>query len=49
MCHRNADAVNKVFEAKQYSSTAFLDSSRALDKVWYNVLLYKVRDLLPSL
>jgi hypothetical protein len=42
--------VNKIHEAietKEYCSAAFLDISKAFDKVWHTGLLYKLQQFLP--
>jgi hypothetical protein len=39
--------INEALENKQYCSAAFLDSSRAFNKVWHTGLLYKLRLSLP--
>lgn len=45
-CHRIVDYIRKSFEDKQYCVGAFLDVTKAFDKVWHLGLLYKLRGLL---
>jgi hypothetical protein len=47
-CHRLTDIINKASDDRQYCSAVFLDVSQAFDKVWYQGLLLKIKQTLPS-
>jgi hypothetical protein len=47
-CHRITDIINKAFEVHKYCSAVFLDVSQAFDKVWYQGLLFKIKQTLPT-
>jgi hypothetical protein len=42
--HRVADKIRKYLVVKRYCSAAFLDISKAFDKVWHKGLLIKLKD-----
>jgi len=44
--HRVVDAVSFALEKKRYCTCAFLDVSQALDRVWHEGLLYKLKQFL---
>jgi hypothetical protein len=45
--HRVFQRIQEALETKQYCSAASLDISKAFDKVWHTVLLYKLQHPLP--
>jgi hypothetical protein len=45
--HRIVHKINETLETKQYYSAAFLDISKAFDRVWHTWLLHKLRQFLP--
>jgi hypothetical protein len=42
---RITNVINKALESNKYCTAAFLDISQAFDKVWHEVLLYKIKTL----
>jgi hypothetical protein len=46
--HRITDVTNKAFKEQKYCSAVFLDVSQAFDKVWYQGLLFKIKQTLPT-
>lgn len=46
--HRITNKITSALETKKYCSAAFLDISRAFDKVWHDGLLYKIQQNLPE-
>ena len=46
-CHRLTDIINKALDDQQCCSAVFLDVSQALDKVWHQGLLLKIKQTLP--
>lgn len=46
--HRVVNTIIKAFEDKSYCESAFLDVSKAFDKVWHEGLLYKLKTQLPT-
>lgn len=41
--------INKSFEEKHYCAVVFLGVSQVFDKVWHEILLYKLKMNLPEL
>jgi hypothetical protein len=46
-CHRIVDVINKAIENRQYCTAAFLDVTKAFDRVWHKGLLVKIKRTLP--
>jgi hypothetical protein len=46
-CHRLTDIINKALENHQYCTAAFLNVSKAFDKVWHPGILLKIKQTLP--
>jgi RNase P subunit RPR2 len=46
-CHRIVDVINKSIENQQYCTAAFLDVTKAFDRVWHKCLLVKIKHTLP--
>jgi hypothetical protein len=42
-CHRITDVIKKALENQQYRTAAFLDVTRAFDRVWHKGLLVKIK------
>ena len=45
--HRITHNISQTLEKKKYCSAVFLDIQQAFDKVWHEVLLYKLKKILP--
>jgi hypothetical protein len=45
--HRLVYKINNDLESKRYCSAAFIDISKAFDKVWHTGLLYKLKRAFP--
>jgi predicted metallopeptidase len=45
--HRIRNTINKALEDRKYCTAMFLDVSQALDRVWHNGLLNKIKQILP--
>ena len=45
--HRITHMISQTLEKKKYCSAVFLDIQQALDKVWHEGLLYKLKKILP--
>ena len=40
--------IRNAFEKNNYYTAAFLDVTQAFDKLWHEVILYKLRQIVPS-
>uniref|UniRef100_A0A2S2PX36 Putative RNA-directed DNA polymerase n=1 Tax=Sipha flava TaxID=143950 RepID=A0A2S2PX36_9HEMI len=46
--HRLTDKIASSFENKKYCPGVFLDVAQAVDRVWHDGLLYKLKKFLPA-
>lgn len=46
--HRVVDTISITLETKKYCSGIFLDVAKALDTVWHDRLLFKLKILFPA-
>jgi hypothetical protein len=47
-CHRIVNKILKSLEQKKLCTAAFLDIQQAFDRVWHDVLLYKLKATFPT-
>jgi len=47
-CHRIINEIFTAFEIKNYCTATFLNVQQAFDGLWHDVLLYKIKRLLPA-
>lgn len=45
---RLTNEIRIAFEKRQYFCAIFLDVAQAFDKIWHDILIYKIRKYLPA-